>query len=78
MFGVLDNASKMAVRFKINVGRCSKYAGSEFKDDPAGAAAVIRTRTTPPNLEPTKPKKDVSEVDITIWKDDYINYRRKA
>ena len=76
MFDVLGNASKMAVRFKMNVERCSKYAGNEFKNDPAGVAAAIRTRTKPPNPEPTNPGKDTSEVDIITWKDDYIDYRR--
>ena len=42
LFDVLGNASKMAVRFKICVERCSEYAGSEFKDDPVGAAAAIK------------------------------------
>ena len=41
VFDELGNASKMGVRFKINVEQCSKYTKSEFKDDPVGAAAVI-------------------------------------
>ena len=45
VFDVLCNASKMAVRFKINVERSFKYTGSDFKDDPAGAAVAIQTRT---------------------------------
>ena len=71
VFDVLGNASKMAVLFKINVKRCSEYAGSEFKDDPAGAAAAIRNQSTPSNLEPKKPVVGASKVDIIIWKDDY-------
>ena len=73
MFDVLGNALKMAVCLKINVERCSEYAGSEFKDDPVGAASAIQTRVKPPNPEPTKSKKEASEVDIIIWKDDYVN-----
>ena len=76
VFDVLHNALKMAVRFKINVERCSKYAGSKFKDNPAGAAATIRTRMKRSNPEPTKPVKGASKVDIIMLKNDYINYRR--
>ena len=77
VFDVLGNASTKAMRFKINVERCSEYAGSEFKDDPAGAAVAIRTRSTPPNLKPTKPEAGASEVNAIIWKDDYIEYKKK-
>ena len=77
VFDVLGNASKMAVRFKIHVERCSEYAGSEFKDDPTGAAATIRNRSAPSNLEPKKPGKDATEVDVIIWKDDYTEYKKK-
>ena len=69
--------TQMALCLKINVERCSEYAGSEFKDDPAGAAAAIRTRTKPSNPDPTKPKKDAREVDIIIWKYNHTEYRRK-
>ena len=77
VFDVLGNASKMAVRFKINLERGSKYAGSEFKDNPAEAAAAIRTRARPLNLEPTKPGKSASKVGVIIWKDDYIEFKKK-
>jgi hypothetical protein len=77
VFDVLRNTSKMAVRFKINVERCSKYTGSEFKDDPAGAAAAIRTRTKPPNPEPAKPVKGTSKVDVIIRKDAYLDFKRR-
>jgi hypothetical protein len=60
------------------VERCSKYTGSEFKDNPVGTAASIQTRTKPSNLEPTKPEKDASEDDIIIWKDDCTDFRRKG
>ena len=77
VFNVQGNAFKMMVQFKMNVERCSKYAGRKFKDDPAGAAAAIRTRTAPSILEPKKPKKGSRKVDIIIWKDDYLKYKRK-
>ena len=41
VFNVLGNTLKIAVRFKINVERCSEYAGSEFKDNPVGATTAI-------------------------------------
>ena len=77
VFDVLDNASKMAVRFKICVERCSEYMGSKFKDDPVGAAAVIRNQSAPTNLEPKKPGDKATEVDVIIWKDEYTEYKRK-
>ena len=77
VFNVLGSASKMAVRFKINVERCSEYAGSEFKDDPAGAAAAIRNQSAPTNIEPKKPGEKATEVDVIIWKDDYTKYKKK-
>ena len=70
VFNVLGNASKMVVRFKINVESCSEYTGSEFKDYPTGAVVVIRSRTRPPNLEPTKPDVSASDVGVIIWKEE--------
>ena len=49
IFDMQGSAAKMTVQFKMNMKRCSKFAGSEFKDDPAGAAAAIRTRSAPSN-----------------------------
>ena len=77
VFDVFGNASKTAVRFKLNVECCSKYVGSESKDDPAGAAAAIRTRSVPENAEPKKPAKDTSEVNVIIWKEDFTDFKRK-
>ena len=77
IFDVLGNASKMAVRFKICTERCSEYAGSEFKDDPAGAAAAIRNRSAPTNIEPKKPTDKTSEINVIIWKDEYTKYKKK-
>ena len=77
IFDVLGNASKMAVRFKICTERCAEYAGSEFKDDPAGAGAAIRNRSAPTNLNPKKPTDMKNEIDVIIWKDEYIKYKKK-
>ena len=77
IFDVLGNASKMAVRFKICTERCAEYAGSEFKDDPAGAAAAIRNRSAPTNLVPKMPTDMENEIDVIIWKDEYIEYKKK-
>ena len=74
---MLRNASKMAVRFKICTERCSEYAGSEFKDNPAGAAAAIRNRSAPTNIEPKKPTDKASKIDVIIWKDEYKEYKKK-
>ena len=41
VFDVLGNAPKMAGHFKINLERCSEYAGSDLKDEPTGATVVI-------------------------------------
>ena len=43
----------------------------------AEAAAAIRTRARPLNLEPTKPGKSASKVGVIIWKDDYIEFKKK-
>ena len=74
---MLGNVSKMAVCFKINVERCSENAGSEFKDDPTGAAAVIQTRIEPTNPEQKKPESGASKVSIIIWKADYTDFKQK-
>ena len=77
VFDVQGNTSKMTVQFKLNVKRCSEYAGSKFKDDPAGAVAAIQTRTAPINVKPTKPTKGSSKVNIIIWKWEYTDFKRK-
>ena len=79
IFNMTGSASKMTVQFKLNMERCSEFAGSEFKDDPAGAAAAIRTRTAPSNQEPTKPIKGAEngEVELIIWKEEYTDFKRK-
>ena len=68
----------MTVQFKMNMDRCSEFAGSEFKDCPAGAAAAIRTSSAPSNAEPTTPIKGTSSnIDVVIWKEEYTEYKRK-
>ena len=76
-FEVLGNASKMAVLFKLNVERCSEYSGRKFKDDPTGATAAIRTQSVPENIKPAKFAKGTNKVDVMIWKEDFMDYRRK-
>ena len=75
MFVVLSSALQMAVCFKINVKRCSKYVGSEFKDDPAGTAAAIQTRTKPSNPEPKKSERGAIKAGVIIWKDKYLDFK---
>jgi hypothetical protein len=60
VFEVQRNTSNMTVQFKMNVERCSEYKERKFKGDTAGAAAVIKLKTTPTILEPTKPVKGSS------------------
>ena len=67
----------MVVYFKPSVEHYSAYTGSKFKDDPAGAAAAIRTQMAPANIDPTKPVKDVSKIDIIVWKEDFTDYKLK-
>ena len=76
-FDVLGNALKMPVRFKIIVEQCSKYAGSEFKDNPAGAAAAIQTRTKSTTPKPKQPKSGASKVNVIIWKEKYLGFKQK-
>ena len=67
----------MTVQFKLNVEQYSEYFGSKFKDDPVEAVAAIRTKTGPMIVEPTKPTKGSDEVNVIIWKDDYLEFKRK-
>ena len=62
----------MMVQVKLNAERYFKYAVSEFKEDPIGPAVAIRMRTVPSITGPSKPKLGSSEVDVIIWKDDYL------
>ena len=77
VFGVQDNVLNMTIPFKLNVERCSKFSGSKFKDNLAGAATAIRTRTAPANVKPKTPGSGFSKVNVIIWKEDLTNYKRK-
>ena len=59
----------MMAQFKLNVEWCSEFSGSKSKEDPTGAAAAIRTRTTILIIEPTTLNKDLSKVNVVLWKD---------
>jgi hypothetical protein len=65
------NASKMIIQFKMNIKRCPKYTGYEFKKDLSRVAAAIKTRTAPSNIEPDTPTKDTGEAVIVTWKENY-------
>ena len=66
IFDLQSNESKMMVQFKLNIERCSKFVGSKFKDNSAGAAATIRTRTAAANVEPRTLVKGSSKVNVII------------
>jgi hypothetical protein len=77
VFNVQGNGLNVAVQFKLNVEQCSKFFGSEFKDNPAGVAAAIRTRPAPVNVKLKTPKAGSSKADVIITKEEYTNFKCK-
>jgi hypothetical protein len=68
----------MIVQFKLNIERCSEFVGSKFKGELVGAAAAIRTRTAPADVEPRTPVNGSNKVNVIIWKEECTNFKCKG